>query len=249
MHRPNLTAIVLCTWIGAALSLTATSAHAGDPLAYLSWGAPWGQPGAREHVRVSGDSTRVDTLYLSFDPGSDAPKFVGLTALLYFWPQSGDTLGAFWHFERTAENPMACRIDFDVAPYEAMSPFTSSGMGMPRYDHSKGSGRLSFIYAVPANNGVALKAGTIYCLARVFLSHRRASLSGHAQPLCIQWGEADFSVDSELSTHARGAGSPYVTWNSPDGKACGAVTRADSTRVGKSAPGAGKPASGKPKKP
>lgn len=215
IRRATLTLIAL-----AALVTTAAPAWAKDPLVYLSWGAPWGQPGARTNLTVTGDTTRVDTLYLSFDPGDNAPAFVGFTAWLKFHPPAGDTLGAFWHFGRTESNPMALRIEFDVAPYGKMSPWGGAGMGMPSYEHTSQDGTLRFVYAVPANLGVELKGGSIYSPARIYISHRRAHLSGHDRPLCIEWGQTEFAVSPNLSADVIGGGSPMATWNSPDGKVC-----------------------------
>ncbi|MBI1796088.1 MAG: hypothetical protein HYR74_03440 [Candidatus Eisenbacteria bacterium] len=253
-----LSVLVVLVIVGAGSAAAAPIRVEGSasPLIYLSWGAPYGRPGAHGNQRVGRDSTRTDTLYMSFDPVDDAGGFVGLTAVLYLWPQVGDSLGAFWHFERDQENPLSCRFDFDVAPYEAISAWKASGVGFPKYEHTTNGGRLSVIYAVPSTEQKKLKGGSIYCLARVFISHRRARLGGHTRPMCIEWGDANFAVTPMNDVNVRdGAGNPRVSWNSPGGQVCegfgksrGAAALPDTSRGWKGVvpPGSVPPAIGTP---
>ena len=240
MPRFTPFALVACTLI-AALAAATTPARADEPKVYLTWGAPYGQPGARDQVQVTNDSTRVDTLYLSFDPNDFAPAFVGLTAGLYFSAQAGDSLGPFWSFARDGVNPGSLRVDFDVTPYQAISPWKSTGMGFPKYERLAGGGRLTFIYAVPSDAGVPLQAGKVYALGRVYISHRRATLAGHTQPTCIEWRDADFSLSPETSAQTKGAGKSTTAWNSPDGKACAGRGVQSSAAPADSASGKAKP--------
>src|SRR5262245_50256280 len=240
-----LAALVLAVVIAAPTRAQSPS-HSEPPslkspnpaLLYLTWHAPWGQPGATQQMSFQGsDTTRVDTLFLAFDPGAKAPGFIGLSSVLYFWPAAGDTLGSFWHFERDGENPMSCQVSFDVTGYESMSPWKSTGMGLPRYKHDRMGGMLPFIYAVPAGTGTQLESGKIYVIGRVLISHKRAQLPGHRQATRMEWGDAEFGRTSELMAQGRGGSTSVVSWNSPSGKACegmgktrGAVTLPDSTR-------------------
>jgi hypothetical protein len=220
MSRFPRATFALCVLALAALGPMAAPAWAKDPLVYLSWGAPWGQPGARGDLRATRDTTRVDTLYLSFDPGDVAPSFVAITVWLKFRPPAGDTLGAFWHFERTEANPMSLRIEVDVTPYGSMSPWSGAGMGMPTYQHTAEEGTLMFVFAVPANRGMPLKAGTLYSPARVLIGHNRSHLGGHDAPLCIEWSRVEFAMTPTLSVEQVGGGSRVASWNSPGGKVC-----------------------------
>lgn len=243
MKRLGLTALLLVLAASASLSAPGTApsptARAeGEPRLYLTAHAPWGQPGAKSSLRLEGaDSTRTDTLYLSFDPGKIAPEFIGLSASLYFWTQQGDTLGSFWHFERDGANSMSCRIEFEVHPHQAMSPFKTAGMGLPRYDRTPRYGKLSFMYAVPAGTGVQLEAGKVYSAARVLISHRRAHLAGYRQPICIEWGDAELGLTTELMAYGNPDRSSVVAWSPADTSRCedlgetrGATTLPDSLR-------------------
>jgi hypothetical protein len=253
MRPSSLVPLVLGSFIAttAAVVPLAPRAIAGSvtlpssrpALMYLTWHAPWGQPGATQQLSFTKtDSTRVDTLFLSFDPGANAPGFIGLSAVLYFWPAPGDTLGSFWHFERDGDNSMSCQVSFDVTGYEAMSPWKNAGMGLPRYDHTRKRGRLPFVYAVPAGTGTQLEAHKVYCLGRVLISHRRSNLSGYRQPMCIEWGDGEFGLTTEVMAEGTAEGaSNVVTWNSPNGAACegmgktrGAAALPDSVRGWKS---------------
>jgi len=65
---------------------------------YLSWSAPWGSKRAQQARRPAcADSTKEDTLFLSFLPGRAGNTFTGFTTQLLFHATASDTLGPWWH--------------------------------------------------------------------------------------------------------------------------------------------------------
>src|SRR5215831_18883 len=171
------------------LILLAGAAHAAEPQLYLSWKVPYGEPGALEAISPPCDSSGVDTLYLSFDPGRDAPTFAGISASLYFHAPDGDSLGAYWRFDdinNRKESPLRVVFDPDSIPgFE--TPWKSQGMGGPHYDYVPGSGRIRMIYAVPNTGLGGISAGHRYGFARLLVRHPLKSQGGCGQPICVEW--------------------------------------------------------------
>ena len=203
----------------AVLDSGAIARREGHPRVFLSWQAPYGLPGARDSARAAcDDSLAADTLYLTFDPGEDIGRLMGIDATLVFRAAPGDTLGPFWDLSRRGVNPWNLRIEFDDPPAGIASPWAVAGMGAPRYTLGRDAGRLDLTYFVPSSLADAIAAGTRYFMARVILRLRRPRLEGCRQAVCVEF-------DHLLISYAGGsrwinAGERFATWNSPDGGAC-----------------------------
>ncbi|MEO5618817.1 MAG: hypothetical protein ABIS67_13705 [Candidatus Eisenbacteria bacterium] len=195
------------------------AARAAEPRLVLSWKAPFGTPGAASAIEAGcGDTTVVDTLYLSFDPGKDAPDFRGASANLYFHAQEGATLGDYWKQGGGGVNGAPLRVIFESDEDRGfMTPWNSQGAGAPFYDFVGGSGRLRIIYAIAG--GSPVRAGKLYGLARVLVRRAAEGTSGCGAPMCVEWHSAMFaySVGEERGVNK---GDRWVSLNSPGGKVC-----------------------------
>lgn len=192
-----------------------------DPQLYLAWKAPHGMPGARANLNLTcGDSTEVDTLYLTFETGRDLPGFYGVSAKLRLHPADGDSLGLFWSFGRDGANPGALKIQLDPdGTFPCSQPWVRPGLGAPFFEFHPWVGELSFVYAVPLGQAAPISGRTRYCLARVLLDQRRCHLPGVRQPVCIEWAEAFYSGGGRDIPIKHGS-ARFVTLNSPDGSVC-----------------------------
>src|SRR5438552_10800329 len=71
------------------------------PRIHLSWNAPWNEQGAAKNLTPScSDTTRIDTLYVTFETPPRVMPLSGIAGVLLFEPVAGDTLGPYWDFER-----------------------------------------------------------------------------------------------------------------------------------------------------
>ena len=199
----------------------ASAPAASEPRVFLTANAPYGQPGASDRLDVAcGDSTKLDTLYMVFEPGRDAEHFNGLSATVYFWPSGRDSLGPHWNFGAGTDFK---RLEVEFAPggIPGMEvAWDGSGVSGAGYRSTKAAGRLSLLAASPAGQGPPVKAGTLYGVARILVPRplRRSGECGRA--MCIEWAETSLAFKvGELVQVTRG--QRFVTWNSPDGKACG----------------------------
>lgn len=186
---------------------------------FLTWNAPWGKPRATTAISAPcGDSTITDTLYLSFDPGRDAPEFVGGSATVYFDAPQGSELPGRWKRGTAAAPPV--RVIFTSDPDSTFrTPWSSQGAGGPFYDLLAGRGRLRLIYAITPASAPGVRAGKTYVLARVLVPRSPAGADGCASPLCIEWAGSSlaYSRNEEVATNQ---GERHVTMNSPDAAAC-----------------------------
>lgn len=197
--------------------IPAPAASAG-PRLFLSWNAPFGEPRATAAIAAPCGEAATDTLYMSFDPGKDAPAFVGATAVLYFEAAPGSELPERWAHGTVAAPPV--RVTFEADPDRGfVTPWSSQAAGGPYYDVLDGRGRLRLIYAIAANSGPGVKAGKLYGYARVLVPRSPAGADGCAAPLCVEWESASlaFGPKDEGNTDQ---GERWVTMNSPDGAAC-----------------------------
>ena len=213
--------------IGAALAavlalglfaLASRPARADDAQIYLSWHAPWGQPGATDTLTAGCDTSRVDTLWLAFDYGKASPSFLGVNGTLVFHPPLGDTLDGWWKREWGKSTPQQIRVMFPPRPdIHYAQPFHSGGMGGTMWDSLKAESRLRFIYAIPYRSAVSISRAT-YWIARVILEHPPASDPACGKPVCIEWTEAEITFDVGLDrTFVRNGTHRFVSLNSPGG--------------------------------
>jgi len=197
-----------------------------EPRLYMAWRAPYGMPRARTDLDLTcGDTSRVDTLYLSFETGRDLPGFFGMSAKLRFHPAEGDSLGPFWFFGREGANPGALQIQLDPdGTFPCSQPWVRPGLGAPGFEFHPWAAQLSFVYAVAVGAEAPVSGRTRYCFARVLFARNRCHLPGSRQPVCIEWAEAFYSGGGRDLPIERGP-ARYVTVNSPDGSVCGPYRR------------------------
>jgi hypothetical protein len=170
-----------------------TVARAGEPQIYLSWRAAHDLPGAaRSLVRTCGDTARVDTLHLSFDPGRACSTFVGMTATVWFRALDGDTLGPLWHSPARGMLPRGMTFEFarDKSSGHPF-PWESPGFGSAGYVKSApAAGRLRIVYAVLPQAGARVEGGRRYGLGHLLQRRPAAGAPGCRQPVCVEWTEA-----------------------------------------------------------
>jgi hypothetical protein len=191
----------------------------GEPLApklYLTWNAPFGASRATTRIAAPcGDSTVTDTLYLTFDPGKNAPGFFGATAVLHFDPPAGSELPDRWKHGSASNSPV--RVVFTSDPDRGfVTPWSPQGAGAPYYDVVAGRGRLRLVYAIAENSGPGVEAGRLYGIARVLVARSPAGADDCATPLCIEWSEGSlaFGLHDEQPVDQ---GELRVSLNAPDG--------------------------------
>lgn len=199
--------------------------RAVSPLQYgpaslrLSWRAPYGMPRATDRVVTRcDDTTRVDTLFVTFTVPRRTPGVDSLGVVLYFHPMGPDSLGPFWHFKRGWENQMNLMVDFDyTAGIEGELPWNVMGFGNVAYDHRSGRGRLDLGFTIPPDASKSLLPGVSYTCARIRIRQRRTDLGGCSQPVCIE--ASDLVI--QFTTRRRAISSPaserFVGWNTPQG--------------------------------
>jgi hypothetical protein len=194
----------------------------GQPNLYLSWRAPWGTPRATDRLSMScADTGRVDTLFLGFETARYTMGVQTLSAVLYFHPQTGDSLGAFWHFKRGWENQGNLLIDFDYAAgVVGELPWQVMGFGQVSYDHRSGRGRLDLSYVVPPAEVKSTTPESRYVFARVRIRHRRSDLGGCAQPVCIELADLRLKLATGRTIAIDRGENRVVSWNQPPGTSC-----------------------------
>ena len=193
----------------------------GESRLYLSWGAPWGTPGARANLNFTcSDTNEVDTLYLSFETGRDLPRFYALIGFVNILPAAGDSLGAFWSYSKGGMNHGGLKIQMDPdGTFPCSQPFLRTGMGIPRYEFSPSRGRLILMYAVRLQDPSPVLADTRYCFARLLFEQKRCRLPGAGQPVCIEWEKAELTPGGTTLFITRGT-DRFVSVNSAEGSVC-----------------------------
>jgi hypothetical protein len=194
---------------------------AGDsfaqPRIYLAWHAPYGSPGARANLDLAcGDTSRADTLFLSFKSGRDLPRFFAMWGRLLFHPAAGESLGAFWNYGHEGANQGGIGIQLEPdGSFPGPQPWVHNGGGAVIYESHRDTSNLDMIYAVTT----PISGRTHYCYARVLFYHRRCQLPGFRQPVCIEWVEARYSGGGNDFIIAHSPGR-WVSVNSADGSVC-----------------------------
>src|SRR5262245_46036945 len=95
----------------------AAPARAGEPRLFATWKAPYGQPRATGQLTYAcADTSRRDTLFLTYTTGKDSPFFIGLEAQLYMRAASGDSLQDFWKLDGPGANNVMVDFSTDSIP-------------------------------------------------------------------------------------------------------------------------------------
>lgn len=218
----------------AALSPAARAEPATAPEAariYLTWNAPYGQPRASESLSAPcGDTTRVDTLWMCFDPGKASAGYVGMTSTVSLWPADGDTLGPHWDFGH-GQAVKRLRIEFNPDSVRGTKRAWHDG-GIGRFGYFRGptSGSIRLIQAVGTRDAIPVEPGGVYALARVLVPRPSKESDACAHPVCIewQWATMAYGEGDEPQVHH---GARFVSWNAPRGKdACGTMRQAGAPR-------------------
>jgi hypothetical protein len=210
----------------------AAVARAADPEVFLSWHAPFGFPGATDTLSAACDSSRADTLWLSFDPGAPAPLFAAASATLMFRPAVGDSLPLRWRSGRDVEsNPPFIEVKMDPdSTLGYAQAFRVKGIAIGNYDGSGHDARFNFSYATSYAEAGSL-AQHPYVLARVVMRRPAPSIAGCGQPICIEWVDFELvrDVKDDLKLKPHGA-HRFVSLNSPGGEVSVPYRRAAALR-------------------
>jgi hypothetical protein len=211
------------------------AATAGAPVAprlYLAWNAPYGTPGARRNLDLTcADTSKVDTLFLSFETGADSEHFYAMFARISFRAAPGDTLGDFWYFGRKGVNREGLKIQFDPdGTFPCSQPWNRTGSGSPALYHRPEGTLLDLLYAVSLPDAVPSSGRTRYCYARLLLDRKRCSLAGSRQPVCIEWEQARYSIGAG-DIFITGDSEALVSVNSPDSSVCAPLRSAARVRA------------------
>ena len=191
-----------------------------EPQLYLTWHEPYGEPGASSALHVScDDTTGVDTLYLSFDPGRFCRGVVSVSGVLLFHPCPGDSLADFWSFKRGSANEGGLLVDFANILFPCYRPWE----GVPSrsaayYDKRSGRGRLDLFCWIPAERSSSVFGGSVYCFARMRIDRRRAHLRGCARPVALEWAAAYINCKDGKEIQIRRGAHRFATWNVPGGR-------------------------------
>lgn len=200
------------------LLLPAVAARADEPAVYLTWHAPWGEPGATDTLSTNCDSTGTDTLWLALNPELTSPTMLGISVTLLFHPAAGETLSSVWRKSFIEEKPRLLMIDTDPNPglgYPQM--FRTNGVGAGSLDMKEHMGRLTINYATPAPEAIGITP-RVYAFARVIVKRPGPGDSRCGEPICIDWSELELGIsasdDRRLRTHGP---HRFVSLNSPGG--------------------------------
>ena len=217
--RQFLAAVLLLAGLAPLANPGASRAQASEPppnaRLYLTWRAPYGQPRATENIMAScGDSTRVDTLWMTFDPGKSVPGFLGMTGFLDIHPFPGDTLDAYWNFgEGLKVRRLRVQLDPDSVP-GMRHAWASKGAGGYGYYHSPTLGSVRMVQAVPMQTAGPIEPG-LYAMARVLIP-RPASSGPCGRPVCIERRSSSIAF-SETDDAQVTRGQRFVSWNATSG--------------------------------
>jgi hypothetical protein len=193
-------------------------ARADEPAIYLTWHAPWGQPGATDTLTTDCDSTKTDSLWLAINPGITSPTMLGVSVTLLFHPAPGETLSTIWRKSFIEEKPRLLTVD--VAPDPGLGypqMFKINGVGAGSLDMTGHIGRLRIDYATPHDDAIGVTP-KIYAFACVVFKRPGPLDSRCGEPVCIDWSELELGVsqadDRPLRTHGP---HRFVSLNSPGG--------------------------------
>jgi hypothetical protein len=178
---------------------------------FLSWNAPHGDPRAREVLTVAcGDTTKRDTLYLTFEVGRDSTPVIGLDAEIRLWPAPGDTLDRAWWFE-SRSNPAHLLADFNMSDVPGGSIWAAQGAGGVRTVSGRDTAFIRMVWAVRERDAVMLYGGRNYVFARLLVPRPR-SPGVCARPLCFELNYARMAT-SVMNTEVIRSGGKWLSWN------------------------------------
>jgi len=186
------------------------------PRLHVTWNAPFGDPRARTNLDTNGaDTSRVDTLFLSFESPPHNLPLLGLSGALLFEPQAGDTLGSFWAFERTGPNSGNLRVEFDHIWSEYCEmPWNTLVYGHVGYTRAGGRGRLDLSADIVDIGIKNLFPNRSFCFARIAIDHKRAGLlEGCGRPMSISWVGVQFATYNNLVLRPLPGPGQRVTMN------------------------------------
>jgi hypothetical protein len=207
-----------------------------DSGVFLSWRAPEGSARARDTVLCAcRDTSRADTLYLSFELAKARPALRSIEGSLYFYAAPGDTLGPFWSFKHGTPNGGNMSVEyspfFDVPTTPPWSPDGQGQLSDLSYDRERDQSHLSMSFFLPEAEITTrvLYPGVRYTFARVIFFHRRDDLAGCRQPVCIEWGNAWLRFGTGREIDLGGPGR-FAGWNALPSSACSRVGHNPLTR-------------------
>jgi hypothetical protein len=196
--------------------------HGGQeeaPVLYLAWRAPYGLKGATDTlVPVCGDTTHVDTLWLSFEPTRDESTFIGIGGDIEIRALPGDTLGEFWQMGPGGANHggMAMKLGLDPE-FPGEQPWNRHGVGSVRWESEPTVARFRFFNVTAVGQTIPVQAGHRYTAACLTIRATHPDLAGCGRPVCLGWGRSDvaFAAGNELLRYGGGS----VGWGA-GGKPC-----------------------------
>jgi hypothetical protein len=206
---------------GAGQDSTPATANLPPPEIFLTWHAPFGQPGATDTLSAVCDSTRLDTLWLAFDPHRKSPTFLGFSATLLIHPRLGDSLSARWTKDYGTTRPGFVSLECDPSPGLGYpQPYRTNGGGGTIYEEDGASGSFRMVYTTPLNAAVGIVPGT-YALARVVIRRSSTPRPGCQEPICIEWAEGGIGFGFGVpDLHVFTGAHRFVSLNSPGGGVC-----------------------------
>jgi hypothetical protein len=218
--------LALLALVLIVLGLSTSSAQAEKPQLYLSWHAAFGSPRATDTLFMAdGDTTRTDTLYLSFDPGHRDTSFLALDATITVRCAEGDTLSPYWRSGSMGQvqiGPRNPRVQFnDTGDWPTPSPWGSVGIGQSAFDWLRTSARVRLVYGIGPQQATGVDSGRVYTVARLLVRHPDARIVNATQPICFEWTVSTFAYSNfepEESVHY--GDHRWVSLNSPGGAIC-----------------------------
>ena len=111
--------------------LACAPAYAGEPRLFLSWHAPYGRPGASDRLWMDCQRMyKLDTLFMSFDPGVTTSGFTSFLATIRINALDGDTLSSLWDSPSATGLPVWMKVEWKPDSTSGCgTPFRASGMG------------------------------------------------------------------------------------------------------------------------
>ncbi len=188
------------------------------PRLHLSWRAPHGLARAADSIGTTcADSSRTDTLWLSFEPSRDETAFVALGGEIEIHGQPGVSLGAFWHMSKGGANRGGLILQLGPDPsMPGESPWPMPGLGVVDYRVDGATARLGFGCTLGNDSKAHLRKGRRYTVGRVLVRGISAGLPGCDAPVCFEWRRAEFVFGGGRDFWTGGAGHALATRGAAD---------------------------------